>query len=59
MYKIISTTDKKFVGSEIDISPSKIILPDGGEFIPEVRIPTSNGFTLKNSNYIIVVEEVK
>ena len=53
MYKILNTTDGRFVGQDIDDTSQLIHLGDY-DFIPDKRRETDDGTVLlSNSNYVI------
>lgn len=56
MYRIISTTDNKFVGREFESLPVDVLLDDYHFKAQSTRVSDSL-ITLSNVNYIIVCKE--
>lgn len=57
--RITATTDHKYLGKEIDPSLNEITFEDGFIFSIETRVVFIGGVVLKNSNYIIVCQEIE
>jgi hypothetical protein len=53
VYKIVSTTDNKYVGIEIDSIPNPVYIYNDFLFYYDKKIEIDNQITLINSNYII------
>ncbi|HLD91523.1 MAG TPA: hypothetical protein VI911_11045 [Patescibacteria group bacterium] len=59
MYRIITTTDHKYIGMIIDDIVNDIVFPDG--FIMEVKFTktTKTSVIISNYNYIITLRKEK
>ena len=58
MYKIINTTDKKFIGREIKFDTQKIMLGDFIFIIEKIQYLQTGEIELSNPNYIIKIKQV-
>ena len=61
MYKIVETTDKKFVGVTLKNKPvvGQELSADGSAGIVEEAVEFGDYVQVSNSNYVILVKEVK
>lgn len=60
IYKIISTTDGKYVGDKVETDLKTLILPSGELFEIGNRMKMLDGkWKVWNPNYIIEIEEVE
>jgi hypothetical protein len=57
MYKIITTTDGKYVGKNFELTPPPVAIADGFLFQYEKSFTSGDLLVLSNSNYVIVAKE--
>lgn len=59
-YKILSTTDGKYIGFEVDSDLRTLTLPSGEEFHIDGRMKLLDGsWKVWNANYILEIREVE